>query len=362
MTRPVDAEPAATQRSLPDRGGPVISTPYTRLAGVAAHLPDTTLTTAQVEDRLAERNPDLELPRGLIYEGSGVRRRHVASADDKPSDLAVRAVRSLLRDADLQPGDIGLIIYAGVCVDVIEPATGHIVAAKLGASCPVFDVRNACNSVLNAMEVADSLIRHQHYGRIVVCCGELPTAVTPWTLKDAAEFYTVAAAFTVSDAGAALLLEASPTPGVIAHRFVAQSADWDASVVPLHDMTNDLSTGLPSLGPLTIDSVKLLHGLKSIDPAIVHKGLAEHGLTWDDFAVVCVHQASLSVLWKQCETMGIPTGKVIVTISQHGNMVAATLPVQLAMAVQSGRLRRGDLVALLGVASGFSAGLLIARW
>ena len=233
-----------------------MSTIHTRLAGVAAHLPETTMTTAELEDRLAARNPGLELPRGVIHNGSGVRRRHLAAPHEKPSDLAVHAARRLLAEHDLRAHDLDLIMFAGVSVDLIEPATAHIVAAKLGASCPVFDVRNACNSVLNAIEVADAFIAAGRYRRILICCGELPSAFMPWTLPSAEEFFTVGAAYTVSDAGAALLLEAATTPGVLGHRFAAHSAGWDAAVVPLLNMTSDPAADWPALRPLTVDAVQ----------------------------------------------------------------------------------------------------------
>ncbi|XVQ09779.1 3-oxoacyl-ACP synthase III family protein [Spirillospora sp. CA-255316] len=339
-----------------------MSTTHTRLAAVAAHLPETTLTTAELEDLLAERNPGLDVPRGLILDGSGVRRRHVADPSERPSDLAVAAGRKLLDDHGVYPDDLDLLIYAGVSADAVEPATAHMVAAKLGAHCPVFDVRNACNSVLNAIELADTLITCGRYRRVLICCGEQPTAITPWDVDSAEEFLTVAASYTVSDVGAALLLEAGASPGVLAHGFSAHSAAWEAAVVPLLEASSDPLTGPPRFGPLLVNGIKLLRGFEKIDPTVFHKPLADLGLTWDDCAAICVHQASLPMLWKFCDHVGIPPGKVVVTIAQHGNLVAATLPVQLAMAVESGRVRRGDLVALIGLASGVSAGIAVVRW
>jgi acyl-CoA:acyl-CoA alkyltransferase len=339
-----------------------VSTPHTRLAGVAAHLPETTLTTGQLETLLADRNPGLDLPRGMIRGNSGVRRRHLAAPGDKPSDLAVYAARDLLEKTGTPPADVDLLIYAGVSGDTLEPATGHIVAAKLGAGCPVFDVRNACNSVLNAIEIADAFITGGRHRRILICCGELSTAGTPWSLASVEEFYHVGAAYTVSDAGAALLLEAAAEPGVLGHRFAAYSAGWDAAIVQVRNLTNDPDSGPPTIGPLIVDAAKLVRGIENIDLSVYYKPLAELGLTWDDFAAVCVHQASLPMLWEFCDLVGIPQGKVVVTIAQHGNLVAATLPVQLAQCVESGRVRRGDLIALVGLASGTSAGTVVARW
>ncbi|MEV0385505.1 ketoacyl-ACP synthase III [Nonomuraea sp. NPDC050643] len=339
-----------------------MTTVHTRLAGVAAHLPQATMSTAELEDRLAERNPALELPRGVIHAGSGVRRRNIAAPHEKPSDLAVHAARRLLADQGLRAHDLDLIIFAGVTIDMIEPATAHAVAAKLGAGCPAFDVRNACNSVLNAIQIADALIATERHRRVLICSGEMATAFMPWTLSGTEEFFTIAAAYTVGDAGAALLLEPATEPGVLGHRFTAHSAGWEAATVRVSNLTTDPAADWPVIRPLTVNAVELAHSIERTDLTLFHKSLTELGLTWDDFAAICVHQASLPALWKFCDHVGIPPDKVVVTIAQHGNLVAATLPVQLAQAVTSGRVRRGDLVALVGLASGFSAGIAVVRW
>ncbi|AQZ67838.1 3-oxoacyl-[acyl-carrier-protein] synthase, KASIII [[Actinomadura] parvosata subsp. kistnae] len=333
-----------------------------RLAGVAAHLPQATMTTAELEDRLAERNPTLELPRGVIHSGSGVRRRHIAAPHEKPSDLAVHAARQLLAEQDLRADDLDLLLFASVTMDLIEPATAPIVAAKLGAGCLAFDVRNACNSVLNAIQVADALIAAGRHRRVLICSGEMATAFMPWTLRDTNEFFTFAAAYTVGDAGAALLLEAATEPGVLGHRFTAHSAGWEAATVRALNLTTDPAADWPVIEPLTVNAVQLARSLERTDLTVLPKAIAELGLAWDDFAAVCVHQASLPALWKFCEHVGIPQDKVVVTIAQHGNLIAATLPVQLAQAVAAGRVRRGDLVALVGLASGFSIGIVVVKW
>ncbi|NJP96327.1 ketoacyl-ACP synthase III [Nonomuraea sp. FMUSA5-5] len=333
-----------------------------RLAGVAAHLPQATMSTAELEDRLAERNPALELPRGVIHSGSGVRRRHIAAPHEKPSDLAVHAARQLLAEQGLRADDLDLLLFASVTMDLIEPATAPIVAAKLGAGCLAFDVRNACNSVLNAIQVADALIAAGRHRRVLICSGEMATAFMPWTLRDTKEFFTFAAAYTVGDAGAALLLEAATEPGVLGHRFTAHSAGWEAATVRALNLTTDPAADWPVIEPLTVNAVQLARSLERTDLTVLPKAIAELGLAWDDFAAVCVHQASLPALWKFCEHVGIPQDKVVVTIAQHGNLIAATLPVQLVQAVAAGRVRRGDLVALVGLASGFSVGIVVVKW
>ncbi|UBU08684.1 3-oxoacyl-ACP synthase III family protein [Nonomuraea gerenzanensis] len=331
---------------------------YSRVAGAAVHLPDGGLTTPQLEDLLAERNPGISVPRGLIERHSGVRFRHVAPPGWMASDLAVAAARELLRQTGHTPPSIDLIIYAGVSGDAVEPATGHMVAAKLGADCPVFDVRDACNSVLRAIHLADALITGGHHRTVLVACGEVVTSSIQWRLESQADFEPAIPSYTVSDSGTALLLESSGTPGVLGGRFGANSAYYEASIMPfVHDGAGGLRAGR-----FTIDPVALAIGVQKLDLGVLRQPLAERGLGWEDVAVVCVHQPSLAALHWLCELIELPRDKAEVTIAEHGNLAAATLPMQLHLAERAGRLARGDLVALVGVASGLSSGTVLLRW
>ncbi|MFI7128399.1 3-oxoacyl-ACP synthase III family protein [Nonomuraea sp. NPDC050153] len=331
---------------------------YAHVAGVAVHLPEESMTTPELEGLLAARNPGTHIPRGVIEQASGVQRRHVAAPGQTAAGLAAAAARTLLEQTGHVPPVIDLIIYAGVSVDAVEPATAHMVAAELGASCPVFDVRNACNSVLNAIELADTLITAGRYRTVLIVCGEIVTPAIRWHVESAADFAAAGPSYTVSDSGTAMLLEASAVPGVLGHRFCASSAYWEAAVLPV---TRSASAGY-QFGAFTVDPVGLAVGVHKLDRSVLRAPLDERGLDWDDMAAICVHQASLSSLHTFCEAIGIPLGKVVVTVAEHGNLVASTIPVQLHQAVRSGRVQRGDLVALVGVASGVSAGTVLLRW
>ncbi|MEV4012211.1 3-oxoacyl-[acyl-carrier-protein] synthase III C-terminal domain-containing protein [Nonomuraea angiospora] len=345
---------------------------YAHVTGLAVHLPEESLTTPELEELPAARNPGTRIPRGVIEQASGVERRHVAAPGQTAAGLAAAAARTLLEQTGHVLPVIDLIIYAGVSVDAVEPATAHMVAAELGASCPVFDVRNACNSVLNAVELADTLITAGRYRTVLIVCGEVATPVIRRQVESNADFAAVGPSYTVSDSGTAMLLEASAVPGVLGHRFCASSAHWDTATpspkpsaspttAPLLPVTRSVSDGY-QVGACTVDPVGPAVGVHKLDRSVLRAPLAERGLDWDDLAAICVHQASLPSLHAFCEAAGIPLGKVVVTIAEHGNLVASTIPVQLHQAVQSGRVQRGDLVALVGVASGVSAGTVLLRW
>ncbi|MFB9907587.1 3-oxoacyl-ACP synthase III family protein [Allokutzneria oryzae] len=333
---------------------------YSRISEIAVHLPEAGLTTEEVEALVAERNPGFEPPPGLVERFTGVRFRHTAPEGTMPSDLAVAAIEKLFAAWGHGIGDVDLMIFAAASMDVIEPATAHIISDKLGGGCPVFDVSNACNSVINAIEIADALIRTGSYNRILIACGERISEGARYRGIETMEDYVRAgASYTVSDAGAALLMEASDAPGVLMHRFTANSSAWSATVVPL---THDKELDCLRSDYVGVKTLELMKGLDEADISPLLDAVAELGMTMDDFAVVCVHQAVLAYMPVFCERAGISPERTLVTLADHGNVASATLPLQLVTAVETGRLNPGDHVLLVGLASGLSLGVLAMRW
>ncbi len=170
------------------------------------YLPETVRATAETEATLRSRNPKLKLATGLIHRMTGVESVHVRPDGWQASDLAVAAARVALEES---PGPVDLLLFASASQDLIEPATSHIVAAKLGLDCPVMDVKNACNSVINAMQVGEALIAAGQYRRVLIASGEQPSHGVRWELADHEQFIRSFPGYTMSDGGAAVLLEAT---------------------------------------------------------------------------------------------------------------------------------------------------------
>ena len=328
-----------------------------RIAAVGVYLPETTRSTEQTERDLRATNPKLKLATGLIKRMTGVRTVHLRHDGWQTSDLAVAAAREALADS---PGDIDLLLFASASQDLIEPATSHIVASKLGLTCPVMDVKNACNSVLNAMQVAEALIAAGQYRRVLIASGEQPSHAVRWELASHEQFVRSFPGYTMSDGGAAVILEATddPATGILDSSFHAVSRHWDVGTLPTGGSMN------PRGGDgsyFDMDGASLQRVFLELGPEPVLELLERNGLTWDDFDLVAIHQVALPYLPPIFERLGVAGDKSVITVEDHGNLASVTLPLQLALAQERGTVAPGSLVLLIGLAGGISLGLMVVR-
>lgn len=296
-----------------------MSVSYSRITQVAVHLPAGRQTVEAIEDRLREHSPTLRIPAGLLRRTYGLEERVVADDGVLPSDLASHAALKALARAGLEPGEVDLLLFASVSADVQEPANAHIVAAKTGLTCPVFDISNACNSVLNALEVGDALIRCGRYRRILVACGETLSRLSRWTMTSRHEMRTALASMTGGDMGAALLVEAGTEPGIIAATFMANSTGWPAATL----FNPYQAPGLPQ--GLDIDSQRLFASFLGMD-ARAAQWLKEHDTDPGELDLVCLHQPSVPFVRAISQRVGARPEAVVPTFARTGNMAAATLP------------------------------------
>ncbi|WP_251069557.1 3-oxoacyl-ACP synthase III family protein [Streptomyces sp. ISL-96] len=305
-------------------------------------------------------------PGRLQHLVSDVQRRlleaHVRDDGQQASDLAVQAAAKALAAAGTAIEDVDLLLFASSCQDLLEPATAHIVAAKLGASCPVFDVKNACNSVLNALQIARALIESSQHHTILITCGETPTLGTRWHLPDVKALHAAAAGYTVSDAGAALLLKPGPAgeqdPGVLTTVFSADSTAWEICTVQAGGSMN----WRPTDDEPTY--VRLQGNLSTTGQQHASRALAayQHELELVRTSkFIAIHQITVAQFHQTIAALGLPEERCLLTVAEHGNAASASLPLQLTLAQQTGHAGPGDLVALVGFASGFSAGITLIR-
>ncbi|HEV2637920.1 MAG TPA: 3-oxoacyl-[acyl-carrier-protein] synthase III C-terminal domain-containing protein [Actinocrinis sp.] len=311
-------------------------------------------SSTQVEQRIADSGPYGPRP-GVLAAVTGIHSRRVAPDDWQASDLAVAAAGKLLAQRGVGAGDLDLLIFASASQDMVEPATAHIVAAKLGAHCPVFDLKNACNSVLNAIQVGEALIGSGQYRRVLVCTGEVPSRAIRWSVRDREQFIESAPGYTLSDSGAALLLEPHPSRGIFHRAFTADSASWAVGTLPGGGTAHPRD---PDFSYFRMDGGLLRRAFESLGVGVVFEAMAEHKLTWADFALLAVHQVTVPFLEVFLQASGAPRELLVPVLADYGNLASAALPFQLATAIEQGRVGPGDRVALVGLAGGISLGVL----
>ena len=321
------------------------------------YLPENTRSTEETERALRAANPDLKLATGLIGRMTGVRNVHLRPDGWQTSDLAVAAARDALAES---PGEIDLLLFASASQDLIEPATSHIVAAKLGLTCPVMDIKNACNSVLNAMQVAEALIAAGQHRRVLIASGEQPSHAVRWTLADHDQLIRSFPGYTMSDAGAAVILEATDdaSTGILDSTFIAASRHWGVGTLPTGGSMN------PRGGDgsyFDMDGAGLQRAFLELGAQPVLDLLARNDLTWDDIDLVAIHQVALPYLPPIFERLGVAGDKSVITVEDHGNLASVTLPLQLMRARDTQMVKPGSLMLLVGLAGGISLGLMIVR-
>lgn len=328
---------------------------------MASYLPEQVLTSADVEQRIAEasRAHGFEPAPGIVEKLTGVRERRIKHPDDDASDLAVRAAERAMEQAGITAKDLDLIIFASSSQDLIEPATSHIVSMKLGSKAMVFDVKNACNSFMNGMQVADSLIRAGQYRRVLVCTGECPSLAVRWEIRDWEQMKQSFAGYTFGDAGSAMVLEArSDGTGIRYADFVAASHNWEICT---------LRTG-GSMHPRDLEATyfagdgnSLRDAFIELGPQILMELFAKTRTSFDDYDAILFHQVTEPMLDVFLQVSGVPEERIVRTVDLLGNVASATLPLQLARAIADGRVKRGSEVLWVGLGAGISVGVMTTR-
>lgn len=329
------------------------------IRGVAAAFPPRRVDGGEVERMIRSHSPGVRLPAGVVALVSGVRERRYAGEGIYASDLAAEAGRAVLLQTGTPASAVDLLIFAAASQDLAEPATANIVQEKVGTRAAVFDLKNACNSFLNALQVAEGFIRSGMYRCVLVAAGEIPSRSINWQAANRAEVQENFPGYTLGDAGAAALLtpaEPGSGRGIFYRAFQTTSAHWGLATIPgggtMHPRGDEHTY-------VRGDGAALKRAFAATGPQVLRDALRDTGLAYDDFAAILVHQVSMPYLREFLATAGIPREKVVLTLPQFGNMAAASLPVAYTLAQAEGRIRPGDRVLWIGLAAGISIGVMM---
>jgi 3-oxoacyl-[acyl-carrier-protein] synthase-3 len=323
-----------------------LSNRHSRITGTGSYLPPKRLTNDALAAQLAADG--IETSDQWIVERTGIRARHFAEPNVGSSDLAFEAARRALAAADIDAASIDLIIVATSTPDMVFPSTACLVQQKLGiAGCAAFDVQAVCSGFVYALTIADSMIRTGAASRALVIGAEVFSRILDFKDRGTCVLF--------GDGAGAVVLEASATPGILASELHADGRHVDILCVPGH-VSGGQVLGDPLLkmdGPAVF---KIAVGvLYDVAKSVLEKaGRSDADIDW-----LIPHQANIRILQSTAKRLKLPLEKLIVTVDEHGNTSAASIPLALDESVRSGKIKPGDTVLLEGVGGGFTWGAVL---
>jgi len=322
---------------------------YSRITGTGSYLPPRRLTNADLALELATKG--VETSDDWIVERTGIHARHFAAPDVCSSDLGVEAAKKALEAAGLLPGDIDLIIVATSTPDMVFPSVACILQNKLGiAGCAAFDVQAVCSGFVYALTVADAMIRTGSASKALVIGAEVFSRILDFSDRTTCVLF--------GDGAGAVVLEASDTPGILASDLHADGKHAGILCVP----------GTVSGGKILGDPLLKMDGQAVFKLAVgvlesaARATLAKANLTEADIDWLIPHQANIRIMQSTAKKLKLPLEKLIVTLDQHGNTSAASIPLALDASVRSGKVKKGDTLMLEGVGGGFTWGAVLLNY
>ncbi len=319
---------------------------YSRITGTGSYLPPRRLTNADLAAELAARG--VETSDAWIVERTGIHARHFAAPEVCTSDLGVEAARRALEAAGRAASEIDLIIVATSTPDMVFPSSAAILQHKLGvAGCPAFDVQAVCSGFVYALTVADAMIKAGTATKALVIGSEVFSRILDFQDRTTCVLF--------GDGAGAVVLEASDEPGILATDLHADGKHAGILCVPGH-VSGGQVTGSPMLRMDGQAVFKLAVGVLEDAARAV---LAKAGRTAADIDWLIPHQANIRIMQGTAKKLKLPLDKLVVTVDQHGNTSAASIPLALDAVVRSGQVKKGDTLMLEGVGGGFTWGAVL---
>lgn len=317
------------------------------VCGVGHYLPDRVVQNSEFEKSLDTSDE-------WIRSRSGIERRHFAAEGQTTSDMAIRAAKMALAHAGLHGPDIDAIILATSTADMTFPSAATMVQSAIGNTKGfAFDVQAVCAGFVYALANAQALIVSGQAKRVMVIGAETFSRILDWTDRSTCVLF--------GDGAGALILEAADGTGTTEDRGIL-SADLNSDGSFRELLYVDGGVATQSTGVLRMQGKELFrHAVEKLAQT-AHDALAKVGLDADDVDWVVPHQANIRIIQATAKKLGVPMDRVVVTVQDHGNTSAASIPLALSVGVQSGQIKRGDLVVTEAIGGGLAWGAVVLRW
>jgi 3-oxoacyl-[acyl-carrier-protein] synthase III len=316
---------------------------YSRIAGTGSYLPEKVVTNFDLE-KMVDTTDE------WIRTRTGIERRHIAADGQTTVDLAEQAARRALEAAGLAPTEVDFIAFGTTTPDLVFPNCGVLLQQRLGCrGGPAFSVETACAGFMYALSIADKYVRCGEVRRALVIGSETLSRITDWKDRGTAVLF--------ADGAGAVVLEPSETPGVLSTHLHA-----DGHYKDLLYCSSGVSKGFAPQLTITMSGNEVFKVAvtklgQAVDEALAANGLSKEALDW-----LVPHQANIRIIQAMARRLDMPMEKVILTVQDHGNTSAASVPLALDVAVRDGRIRRGELLLLEAFGGGFTWGSALVRY
>ncbi len=324
---------------------------YSKIIGTGSYLPPRRVSNQELSAQLAEQG--IETSDEWIVSRSGISARHYADADMKSSDLAVKAAQNALDMAGCSVNDVDLILLATSTPDYFGgfPSTACVVQNKLGISnhCAAVDIQAVCSGFVYALSMADSFIRTGMHRNVLVIGAEVFSRILDFKDRTTCVLF--------GDGAGAVLMSASNEPGMLATRLHADGSQAGILCVP-----GSVNAGaIAGSAYLHMDGQAVFKLAVSVLEKVAHEALDAAGVSASEVDWLIPHQANIRIMQGTAKKLGLPMEKMVVTVDQHGNTSAASIPLALDQAMRDGRIKPGQTVLMEGVGGGFTWGAALVR-
>jgi len=326
-----------------------VTTVYTKIAGTGSYLPPKRVTNEELAAQLA--SDGIETNNEWIVSRSGIHARHYAEAHVCSSDLALEAARRALAAAGMEAQELDLIIVATSTPDMVFPSTACILQQKLGITngCAAFDVQAVCSGFVYALATADNFIRAGQYHNALVIGAEVFSRILDFKDRTTCVLF--------GDGAGAVILRVSDQPGILATRLHA-----DGRHVGILNVAGNVHGGVVEGSAfLHMDGQAVFKIAVNVLEKVANEALAAAGLDASAVDWLIPHQANIRIMQGTCKKLGLPMERMVVTVDQHGNTSAASIPLALDVAVRDGRIRPGHRIMMEGVGGGFTWGAALVE-
>ena len=316
---------------------------YSRIAGTGSYLPKKIITNQDLE-KMVDTTDE------WIRTRTGIERRHVAADGETTVDLAEHAARRALHAAGVAAAEVDFIAFGTTTPDLIFPNCGTLLQQRLGCrGVPAFSVETACAGFMYALSIADKYVRCGDARRALVIGAETLSRITDWSDRATAVLF--------ADGAGAVVLEPAATPGLLSTHLHS-----DGEYKDMLYCGSGVSKGFAPKLAISMTGSEVFKVAVTKLGQVVDETLAANGLERSALDWLVPHQANIRIIQATARKLEIPMERVIVTVQDHGNTSAASVPLALDVAVRDGRIRRGELLLLEAFGGGFTWGSALVRY